>query len=112
MAHKEKLLVTVDATVGEELLATTHADKHMANVLPPHKPTLDTCRSRCQQMSATLHMLLEAETCFEDDVPDGKADINLIRKLPSSMLEWRQALSTTNISLYRQEFLEKFLPQW
>ena len=30
----EKLFVSVDATVGVELLATTHADKHMANVLP------------------------------------------------------------------------------
>ena len=30
----EKLLVSVGATVGVELLATTHADKHMANMLP------------------------------------------------------------------------------
>ena len=30
----EKLLVSVGATVGMELLATTHADKHMAKVLP------------------------------------------------------------------------------
>ena len=30
----QKLLVSVDAVVGVELLATTHADKHMANVLP------------------------------------------------------------------------------
>ena len=29
-----KLLVSVDAVVGLELLATTLADKHMANVLP------------------------------------------------------------------------------
>ena len=26
--------MSVDATVGVELLATTHADKHVANVLP------------------------------------------------------------------------------
>ena len=31
---KHKLLVTVDAVVGLELLATTLADKHMATVLP------------------------------------------------------------------------------
>ena len=30
----DKLLVTVDAVVGLELLATTLADKHMATVLP------------------------------------------------------------------------------
>ena len=29
----EKLLVSVGANVGVELLATTHADKHIANVL-------------------------------------------------------------------------------
>ena len=29
-----KLLVSVDAVVGLELLATTFADKHMATVLP------------------------------------------------------------------------------
>ena len=29
-----KLIVSVDAVVGVELLATTHADKHLATVLP------------------------------------------------------------------------------
>ena len=29
----EKLLVSVGATVGVEILATTHADKHIANLL-------------------------------------------------------------------------------
>ena len=31
---KHKLIVSVDAVVGFELLATTLADKHMATVLP------------------------------------------------------------------------------
>ena len=30
----EKLLLSVDATVGLEIFATTLAEKHMANVLP------------------------------------------------------------------------------
>ena len=30
----KKLIVSVDAVVGHELLATTLADKHMATVLP------------------------------------------------------------------------------
>ena len=34
LPQKEKLLVSVDAIVGVELLATTLADKHMANGLP------------------------------------------------------------------------------
>ena len=33
----KKLLVSVDAVVGLELLATTLADKHMAIVLPAHQ---------------------------------------------------------------------------
>ena len=36
MPHEEKLLVSVDASVDVELLATALADKHMANVLPNH----------------------------------------------------------------------------
>ena len=31
---KRSKLISIVATVGVELLATTHADKHMANVLP------------------------------------------------------------------------------
>ena len=88
-----KFLVSVDAVVWVELLATALADKHMATVLPnfvlfrrwqrieslvtditgmnplplfcfvphtdpiqlqheiPNKPALNTCRSRCKQMS-------------------------------------------------------------
>ena len=33
LAHKDKLLVSVDAYAGVELLATTLADQHMANGL-------------------------------------------------------------------------------
>ena len=40
----------------------------------PHKPTLDTCRSRCQHMSIPLHALLKADPCIEGDVADDKAD--------------------------------------
>ena len=40
----------------------------------PHKPTLDTCRSRCQQMSTPLHVLLKADPRLEGDVADDKAD--------------------------------------
>ena len=56
---------------------------------PPHKPSLNTCRSRCRQMSPTLHVLLEAEPCLEGDVADGNADINLARQLSCSILEGR-----------------------
>ena len=111
-----KLIVTLDAVVGVELLATTLAGKHMATVLPncvlarhlqrlerfvtditgvnplsllcfvphtdpiqqqhdfPHKPALDTCRSRFQQMSTPLHVLLKADPRLEGDVADDKAD--------------------------------------
>ena len=91
-----KLIVSVDAAVGVELLATTLASKHIATMLKnfvlarhlqrleifvayitgvnphslycalsphtypiqqqhdfPHKPVLDTCRSRCQQMCSS-----------------------------------------------------------
>ena len=40
----------------------------------PHKPALDTCRSMCQQMSTSLHVLLKADPCLEGDVADDKAD--------------------------------------
>ena len=96
-----KLIVSVDAVVGVELLATTLASKHMDTVMPdfvlamhllrlesfvtditgmnplslfcfvpptgipssnkndfPHKPALNTCRSRYQQMSTPLHVLM------------------------------------------------------
>ena len=36
LTHKEKPIVYVDANVDVELLATTFADKHMANALPNH----------------------------------------------------------------------------
>ena len=105
-----KLLVSVDAVVWVELLATTLAYKHMATMLPNfvlvrrwqrheslvtditgvnplslsyalsprtdpiQQPALNTCRSRCQQMSTPLHVLLKADPCLEGDVADGKAD--------------------------------------
>ena len=39
-----------------------------------HKPALNIFRSRCQQMSTSLHVLLKAYPCLEGDVADGKAD--------------------------------------
>ena len=119
-----KLIVTVDAVVGVELLATTLAGKHIATVLPnfvlakhlqrlesfvtditgvnplslscalsphtdpiqqqhdfPHKPALDTCSSRCQQMSTPLHVLLKADPRLEGDVADDKADPSVCLQL-------------------------------
>ena len=63
-------------------------------------------------MSPTFYMLLEAKPCLEGNVADGKVDINLARYLSCSILEGRQAPWTTNMSLDRLEFLEKFLSQW
>ena len=40
----------------------------------PHKPALDTCRSRCWQMSTPLHVLLKTDFCLEGFVVDDKAD--------------------------------------
>ena len=40
----------------------------------PFKPALDTCRSRCQQMSTPLHVLLLADPLLEGDVADAKAN--------------------------------------
>ena len=40
----------------------------------PHKPALDTCRSRRQKMSTPLHGLPKADACLEGDVADDKAD--------------------------------------
>ena len=48
-------------------------------------------------MSTLLHVLLQAGPCLERDVADGK----------DGLAPW-----TTNMSLDRLDFLEKFLPQW
>ena len=40
----------------------------------PHKPDLNTCRSRCQEMSTPLYVLLKADPCLKGDVADDKAD--------------------------------------
>ena len=119
----KKLVVSVDAVVGLELLITTLADKHMASVLPncvlvrhfqrleslvtditgvnplflvcfnPHTliqssnniislPTpLDIFRSRCQQMSTPLHVLLKADPSLEGDVADDKVDPSACHQL-------------------------------
>ena len=45
---------------------------HPCNV--PHKPALNTCRSRCQQMSTPLLVLLKADPRLEGEVADDKAD--------------------------------------
>ena len=62
-------------------------------------------------MSDTFHLLLEAEPCLEGNAADSKADNNLARYLACSILEGRQAPYTTNMTLDRLKFLEKFLPQ-
>ena len=36
----------------------------------PHKPSQDIFRSRCQQMSTSLHVLLKAYPCLEGDVAE------------------------------------------
>ena len=47
----------------------------------PHKPALDTCRSRCQQMSTPLHVPLKADPRLEGDVADDKADPSVCLQL-------------------------------
>ena len=47
----------------------------------PHKPALDTCRSRCQQMSTPLHVLLKSDLCLKGDVADGEADPSACHQL-------------------------------
>ena len=87
-----KLLVSLYAVVGVELLAKTLAAKHMVTVLPnfvfcpptlipysnnmnfSHEPALNTCWSRCQQMSICLHVLFKADPGLEGDVAQGEAD--------------------------------------
>ena len=47
----------------------------------PHKPALDTCRTRCQQMSTLLHVLLKADPLLEGDVADGKTGSSVCHQL-------------------------------
>ena len=47
----------------------------------PHKPVLDIFRSRCQQMSTTLHVLLKDDPSLEGDVADDKADPSTCHQL-------------------------------
>ena len=47
----------------------------------PQEPALDTCRSRWQQISTPLHVLLKADPRLEGDVADDKADPLVCLKL-------------------------------
>ena len=58
-----------------------HADPIQQQYDFPHKPALDTCRSRCQQMSTPLHVLLKADPHLEGDVADDKADPSVCLQL-------------------------------
>ena len=42
-----------------------------------HKPAVDTCRPRCQQMSTPLDVLLKADPCLEGDVADPSVCLQL-----------------------------------
>ena len=68
--------------IGKDLKALSQTLHGWTLPLPPsyefpHKPAIDTCRSRCPQMSNPLHVLLKA------DAADGKAD-------PSTCLQLNQ----------------------
>ena len=60
-------------------------------------------------------MLID-EPCLDGDVADGKSDPPAYNPLGQisvcSILEGRLASMTTNMSLYRLDFLEKFLTHW
>ena len=54
-----------------------------------NSPTILPSTPRCQQMSATLHVLLETEPCLKGDVANGTVDspraFNLARYLSCSI---------------------------
>ena len=51
-----------------------HTDPIQQQLDFPHKPALDTSRSRGQQMSTPLHVPPKADPCLEGEVADDKAD--------------------------------------
>ena len=66
-------------------------------------------------MSATPHVLLEAEPSLEGDVADGEADPPACHQLGQvSVLQYFGGTApwTINMCSDRLDFLEKFLPQW
>ena len=81
----KKLLVSVDAFVGLELLATTFADKHMATVLPNY--VLVRRLQRLESLFTYItgvnpfHMLLKADPSLEGDVADDKANPSACHQL-------------------------------
>ena len=117
-----KLIVSVDAVVGVELLATTLADKHMATVLPNYVLVrrLQRLESLFTYITGVnpLHMLLKADPSLEGDVADDKADPSVCHQLGQvSVLQYFRGTAgsmpwTTNMCLYRLDLLEKFMPQW
>ena len=77
----------------------------------PHKPPF---RSRCQQMSTTLHVILKDDPSLEGNVADEQANPSACQQLGEvscSVFKKRLAPWTTNMYLERLDFLEKFLPQ-
>ena len=47
----------------------------------PHKPALNIFRSRCQQTSTSLLVLLKSYPCLEGDVADGTSDTSACNQL-------------------------------
>ena len=77
---------------------------HPATTWFSSKPALDTCRSRCQQMTIPLHVFLKDDPRLEGDVADDKADSSVCLQINQiSFLHFflETAGSTTNMCLGR-----------
>ena len=73
--HQLLAAVKPQVTVlARNVLSFPHAAPTQQQHNFPHKPAVDTCSSSYQQMSATLHVLLEAELSVQGDVAVGAAD--------------------------------------
>ena len=86
LARHFQRLETLSQTLQEETylyhaLCPPHTDPIQQLNDFPHKPALDTCRSRCQKMSTLLHVLPKADPCLEGDVADDKADPSVCLQL-------------------------------
>ena len=75
--HLQRLECFVTDITGANPLSllcfVTHTDPIKQHPDFPHKPALDTCRSRCQQMTTPLEVLLKEDPCLKGDVSDDKA---------------------------------------
>ena len=68
------------------------------------------CNAYMQQMSATFPVILEAESCLEGYLADGKADPPVFHQL--GQVSFMQYFGGATSFMDHLEFLEKFLPQW